>query len=120
MNNELQYAFAAKNYELNIVGLLGFYYPIYGARMWITGLQQNQRCIVTIDEIENDWLLDLQRIYHPIILALTNFALNNFDFKYKQRYSTNFPEEKGKEINFSEESKIVKLIKENRQRIFKN
>jgi len=95
MNNELQYALAAKNYELNVIGKSFFYYPIKGGRMWFADLN----IISSYDEINDNWAINILNFKNPFFQYFVGRFVNYFELKFKgQNYRVQIPEEKLKEI----------------------
>ncbi|MBR1602459.1 MAG: hypothetical protein IJ667_03360, partial [Synergistaceae bacterium] len=95
VNSELQYAFKAKNYAVNVIGLYSFYYPISAGKFWLTGINKGQ--ILTFDVVDNNSLLETYNFDNPYTRMILEFLLNRFKLS-GENYKANIDEDQRRQI----------------------
>ncbi|MBQ7569526.1 MAG: hypothetical protein IJQ63_06395, partial [Synergistaceae bacterium] len=84
MNNELQYAFQAKSYDINVTGPYKFYYPIRGGKFWLTAVTKGD--ILSLEDLDDNVFLEadnFRNIYFGTILKEILKRIKFSDQTYK-------------------------------------
>jgi len=97
LHSEFQYAFAAKNYALNVVGLLGSYYPMYNGKVWVVGLNGTRKKILSPESIENNWVLEAMNFQNRFFALFMNYVMRFLNIQ-GDKYQVHIPEEMNKKI----------------------